>query len=88
MNGDVLRNEFRTDWDRLESMSDEEIDYSDIPPLSDDFFARADLRIPAQQTQNWVELDPDVAGWFRKRSREYKKRINSVLREHMMAKMR
>ncbi len=69
-------------------MSDEEIDYSDIPPLSDDFFARADLRIPAQQTQNWVELDPDVAGWFRKRSREYKKRINSVLREHMMAKMR
>ena len=27
-----------TDWEYLENMSDEEIDYSDIPPLSDDFF--------------------------------------------------
>jgi hypothetical protein len=34
----------QTDWQKLESMTDEEIDYSDIPPLDDDFFARATLR--------------------------------------------
>lgn len=27
----------RTDWDRLAKMTDEEIDYSDIPPLTDAF---------------------------------------------------
>jgi len=27
----------QTDWQKLEAMTDEEIDYSDIPPLDDDF---------------------------------------------------
>ena len=33
----------RTDWDGLANMTDEEIDYSDIPPLTDAFFERAQL---------------------------------------------
>ncbi len=37
-----------TDWQKLETMTDEEIDYSDIPPLDDDFFARATLWLPQQ----------------------------------------
>lgn len=75
----------RTDWDRLASMTDDEIDYSGIPPLTDDFFERAVLRIPATQAQHWVELDPDVARWFRRQGSEYKRRINKILREHMLA---
>jgi len=30
-----------TDWERLRNMRDEDIDYSDIPPLTDEDFARA-----------------------------------------------
>ncbi|MDR0829530.1 MAG: hypothetical protein LBN95_05395 [Prevotellaceae bacterium] len=30
-----------TDWERLRNMKDEDIDYSDIPPLTDEDFARA-----------------------------------------------
>jgi len=33
-----LKNTSRTNWEALESMSDEDIDYSDIPPLTDEFF--------------------------------------------------
>jgi len=29
------------DWARVDSMTDEEIDTSDIPPLDDPFFSRA-----------------------------------------------
>lgn len=28
----------RTDWTALEAMTDEEIDYSEIPPLTEEFF--------------------------------------------------
>ena len=35
-------------------MTDEEIDYSDIPPLDDDFFARATLRRPQQPRLGYV----------------------------------
>jgi uncharacterized protein (DUF4415 family) len=61
-------------------MTDEEIDYSDIPPLTDEFFENATLRIPAAQAQNLIQLDPDIIVWFRAQSGEYKTLINSVLR--------
>ena len=38
--------ESRTDWNRLKSMKDSEIDVSDIPKLDASFFKRAKLRMP------------------------------------------
>jgi uncharacterized protein (DUF4415 family) len=64
-------------------MSDEGIDYSDIPPLTDEFFEKAVLRVPAEQARNLVQLDPDVMTWFQSQSEEYKTLINSVLRRHI-----
>lgn len=40
-----LSNASQTKWKALELDSDENIDYSDIPPLTDEFFERATLRI-------------------------------------------
>ncbi len=54
MNKKDLRNISLTNWQALDSMSDEDIDYSDIPPLTDEFFAKATLQIPAAQAK--VEL--------------------------------
>jgi len=41
-----LNNISRTNWQALDSISDEDIDYSDIPPLTDEFFEKATLQIP------------------------------------------
>ena len=43
MSRDDLKSTSRTNWAALESRSEENIDYSDIPPLTDDFFERATL---------------------------------------------
>ena len=83
MNGNDLNNTSRTNWSALASMSDEDIDYSDIPPLTDEFFERATLRIPATQSQNLVRLDPDVMKWFKSKDEHYQTLINSVLRHYM-----
>lgn len=42
-------------------MTGEEIDYSDIPPLTEEFFEKATLRVPATQAQRLVQLDPDIS---------------------------
>ncbi len=47
----------RTDWARIDTMSDEEIDTSDISPLSDDFFDKAQLRIPKLSTKSTVIVE-------------------------------
>ncbi len=36
-----LKKKSETDWDRIDRMTDDEIDTSDIPPLDDAFFERA-----------------------------------------------
>jgi uncharacterized protein (DUF4415 family) len=64
-------------------MTDEEIDYSDIPPLTDEFFENAMLRLQTAQADNLIQLDSDVMAWFRSQGAEYKSLINSVLRRYM-----
>ena len=72
MNVNDLNNTSRTDWTALEAMTDEEIDYSDIPPLTNEFFENATLRIPAVQAGNLIQLEPDIAAWFQSQGVEYK----------------
>ena len=73
----------RTNWAALEAMTDEEIDYSDIPPLTETFFEHATLRIPATQAQQLVQLEPEIMAWFQAQGVEYKTLINSVLRRYI-----
>ena len=46
MNARNLNKVSATDWARVDQMTDEEIDTSDIPPLDDSFFAGAKWRLP------------------------------------------
>jgi uncharacterized protein (DUF4415 family) len=83
MSGKDLSNTSRTNWVALEAMDDEGIDYSDIPPLTEEFFEKATLRIPVSQAQQLVQIEPDVLEWFQAQGGEYKALINSILRHYI-----
>jgi len=57
MNADTTKNISQTDWARIDAMSDEDIDTSDIPPLSADFWAKAQLRTPKKVITALVQND-------------------------------
>jgi uncharacterized protein (DUF4415 family) len=78
-----LPNTSRTNWDAVNSMPDEEIDYSDIPPLTDAFFERATVRIPDQHTHPFIPIDPEILQWFQDQTQDYHSLINAVLRHHI-----
>jgi uncharacterized protein (DUF4415 family) len=83
MNENDLRNTSQTDWERVAAMTDEEIDTSDIPPLDDDFFAHAELRLPEPKQLITIRLDTDVVEWFKAQGKGYQTRMNAVLRRYM-----
>jgi uncharacterized protein (DUF4415 family) len=83
MNVSDLNNISQTDWAALEAMTDEEIDYSEIPPLAEAFFENATLRIPASQVRSLIQLDTEVAQWYQSQEADYKALIHSVLRRYM-----
>jgi uncharacterized protein (DUF4415 family) len=64
-------------------MTDEKIDYSDIPPLDDEFFAKATQAWPPAKQQLTIRLDADVLQWLKSNGRGYQTRINRILRAAM-----
>ncbi len=75
----------QTDWERLKTMGDEEIDFSDIPPLGPDFFTNAQLRLPEAKHTITIRLDSDVIRWYKSKGKGYQTRMNAVLRMYMEA---
>lgn len=72
----------QTDWKRLESLSDNEIDTSDIPELEESFFAQAQLRQFGQKIVK-IQLDSEVIDWFIEQGQGYQAKINQLLRSYM-----
>jgi uncharacterized protein (DUF4415 family) len=56
------------------------IDYSDIPPLGDEFFRKATTTWPPEKKQLTIRLDADVLDWLKAHGRGYQTRINRILR--------
>ena len=75
-----------TDWKRLKSMTDEEIDFSDIPELDEEFFRNAEIKLPRRKQHVSMRLDAEVLDWFRKQGNGYQTRINAVLRAYVRAR--
>ncbi len=84
MKGKDIKRRSKTDWARLKAMKDEDIDTSDIPELTDDFFKKAVLW-PGTKKQITLRLDPDVIEFFKKQGRGYQSTINAVLRKYVEA---
>lgn len=74
-----------TDWERLERMNDDEIDYTDIPPLTNEFFQRAKLYVPPQRA---VVLDADVFEWVEQQGQNPQVTVNTMIRNQMKRQAR
>lgn len=69
----------------LDAMSDEDIDYSDIPPVRDfSGFRRGVFYRPEKQSVT-IRLDADVVAWFKGSERKYQTAVNRVLRDYMLS---
>lgn len=80
MNADAMNNTSRTDWTRIDAMGDEEIDTSDIPPLTEEFFAKAQLRMPKSKIAISVEVDPETFAWFQAQGKSAEQQMAIALK--------
>jgi uncharacterized protein (DUF4415 family) len=81
MKEEIMNNTSKTDWARIDAMTDDEIDTSDIPPLTDEFFAKAKLRMPASKINTVaVSIDPETLAWFRSKGEESERHMTAALK--------
>ncbi len=75
----------KTDLARFDAMTDDMIDTSDIPPLADEFFASAKWRMPKEKVKVTVEIEPEVAQWFKAQGDHYQEFLAAALRIYAQA---
>ncbi len=80
MSENNLKNTSKTNWAKLETMTDEEIDTSDIPPLDEKFFANARLRMPRGKVAVTVSVEKDVNDWYQAQGEESKALMSAALK--------
>jgi uncharacterized protein (DUF4415 family) len=89
-NPPTLSPEEQEAWDKLKTMRDEDIDFSDIPNQAGTTGWRpvSELVSAENKEQITLRLDADVLAFFRSTGRRYQSRINAALREYMQAHAR
>ena len=71
--------------EELKAIRDEDIDYSDIPELDEQFWQNAKVRLPETKTGVYIRLDADLLDWLKGQGRGYQTRINAILRAYYEA---
>ena len=86
-----LTEEQKAELAALANIRDEDIDFSDIPPLTEDFWKNA-VRNPfyqrALKAQLTIRLDADILDWFKRHAKNgkgYQTDINKALRAYVEA---
>ncbi len=79
----------QTDWAKIDAMTDDEIDYSDIPPITDEMWKNGILRkgfkTIQKKSQENLSVDRDIIEFFKAHEKNYQSKINELLRAYMKA---
>jgi len=78
--GLLVEEKDKTDWKRLDTMPDDDINYDDIPELDETFFKKAVKPWPPSKKQLTIRVDADVLDWLKGQGKGYQTRINHILR--------
>ena len=61
----MSKKSIESDLERIDRMRDDDIDYSDIPPLDRSFLKKATVAWPPVKKQLTIRLDADVLEWLK-----------------------
>lgn len=80
MNENSMNNTSRTNWEKVDSLTEEDIDISDIPPLAEEFSSNSRWWKPVKSLNVLVQIDPDTLAWFQTQGDDYEKKMAAALR--------
>ena len=70
----------RTNWARVDALTDAEIDTSETPPLTEEFFDKAQWRDPSGALKVRVPIDPETLAWFEAQGERAEQQMAAALR--------
>ena len=80
MNKKSMDNISKTNWEKVDALTEEEIDTSDIPPLTEEFVSKSKWWKPITSLNVVLQVDPDTLAWFQAQGEDYEKKMATALR--------
>ncbi len=80
MNENAMNSTSGTNWEKVDSLTEAEIDTSDIPPLTEEFFNQSRWWKPVEPLNVLVHVDPNTLAWFQAQGEDYDKKMAAALR--------
>ena len=72
----------KTNLDHFDALTNDMIDTSDIPALTETFFASAKWRMPKDKVKVTVEIEPEIAQWFKVQGEKSQQVLAEALRTY------
>jgi uncharacterized protein (DUF4415 family) len=86
MREDIMSNTSRTNWAKIDAMTDDDIDISDPPQLTEEFFLKAKLRMPSIPISKVaVPIDSETLDWFQSKGEESEQHMAAALKIYAAA---
>ncbi len=79
MNENAMNSTSRTNWEKVDSLTEEEIDTSDIPPLTEKFFSKSRWWKPLDKLNVLVPIDAKTLAWFQAQGEDYEQKMATAL---------
>jgi uncharacterized protein (DUF4415 family) len=76
------RKKSQTDWEKVDSITDDDINFSDIPELDNDFFKNAKIVLPKPKIPITLRVESDVLEWYKSKGDKYQTLMHAVLKEY------
>ncbi len=80
MNENAMNSFSKTNWEKVDSLTGEEIDTSDIPPLTEEVFSKSQWWKPVAPLNVSVQVDPSTLAWFQSQGEDYERKMAAALR--------
>jgi uncharacterized protein (DUF4415 family) len=75
----------KTNWEKVDTLTEEDIDISDIPPLTEDFLVKSRWWKPVTPLNVLVKIDPETLNWFQMQGEEAEGKMAAALRIYAAA---
>jgi len=75
-----MNNTSETNWDKIDAMTEAEIDISDIPPLTEEFLNKSRWWKPPTSLNVLIQIDSDTLNWFQSQGEDYEQKMRVALR--------
>jgi len=75
----ILKKAAKTDWAKVDAMTDDEIDYTDSPEVTEEMFKLMRKYEPSKKVTVNLRMDKEIVDFFKEHSHKYQTKINEVL---------